>query len=113
MDRMIRQYKKQYPDLVDDQVSATKLYGKAAETQIPVTDTDLRRITGTVNYVGRGTNSCYAYVTGNDGKEYSITESIYSRTDRATEVLQKGNKISFIPEEGKKKMFATQVELDI
>ena len=28
------------------------------------------------------------------------------------EVIQKGNKISFVPKEGKKKLFATQVELE-
>lgn len=113
MDRIIRQYKKQYPDLVDDQVHETKLQVQVAETQIPVIDADLRRITGTVKYVGKGTKSFYAYIAGNDGKEYSITESIYFKTDRAIEVIQKGNKISFVSEKGKKKMFATQVKLDV
>lgn len=112
-DRIIKQYKKQYPDFVDDQVHETKLQVKIAETQMPVTDTDLRRITGTINYVGKGRKSFYAYVTGNDGKEYSITESIYSKMDRAAKVIQKGNKISFVPEEWKKKMYAIQVELEV
>lgn len=49
--------------------------------------------------VGKGTKSFYAYVAGNDGKEYSITESIYFKTDHAIKVIQKGNKISFVPEE--------------
>lgn len=113
MDRIIRQYKKQYPELVDDQAHETTLHMQVAETQIPIIDVDLRRITGTVKYVGKGTKSFYAYVAGNDGKEYSITESIYFKTDHAIEVIQKGNKISFVPEEGKKKMFATQVKLDV
>ncbi len=78
-----------------------------------VIDADLRRITGTVKYVGKGTKSFYAYVTGDNGKEYSITESIYSNMESATEVIQKGNKISFVPEEGKKKLFATEVKMDI
>lgn len=113
MDQIIRQYKEQYPDLVDDQAQETKLYMPVAETQIPIIDVDLRRITGTVKYVGKGTKSFYAYVAGNDGKEYSITESIYFKTDHAIEVIQKGNKISFVPEEGQKKLFATQVKLDV
>lgn len=113
MDQIIRQYKKQYPDLVDDQAHETKLYMPVAETQIPIIDVDLRRITGTVKYVGKGTKSFYAYVAGNDGKDYSITESIYFKTDHAKEVIQKGNKISFVPEEGQKKLFATQVKLDV
>lgn len=108
-DQIIRQYKNQHPDLVDDQVHKTELDVQAAS----VIDADLRRITGTVKYVGKGTKSFYAYVTGDDGKEYSITESIYSDMESATEVIQKGNKISFVPEEGKKKLFATEVKMDI
>lgn len=112
-DRIIRQYKNQYPDLVDDQTHDTKLYVQIAETQTPVIDEDLRRITGTVKYVGKGTKSFYAYVAGVDGKEYSITESIYLETEHAIKVIQKGNKISFIPEKGRKKIFATQVKWDV
>lgn len=112
-DRIIRQYKNQHPDLVDDQVHRTVLDVRAAETKMPVIDVDLRRITGTVKYVGKGAKSFYAYVIGDDGKEYSITESIYSNMGPAAEVIQKGNKISFVPEEGKKKLFATEVKVDI
>ena len=112
-DRIIRQYKNQHPDLVDDQVHRTVLDVRAAETKVPVIDADLRRITGTVKYVGKGAKSFYAYVIGDDGKEYSITESIYSNMGPAAEVIQKGNKISFVPEEGKKKLFATEVKMDI
>ena len=111
--QIIRQYKNQHPDLVDDQVHKTELDVQAAETQMSIVDADSRRITGTVKYVGKGTKSFYAYVTGDDGKEYSITESIYSNMKPATEVLQKGNKISFVPEEGQKKLFATEVKIDI
>ena len=112
-DRIIRQYKNQHPDLVDDQVHRTVLDVRVAETKMPVIDADLRRITGTVKYVGKGAKSFYAYVIGDDGKEYSITESIYSNMGLAAEVIQKGNKISFVPEEGKKKLFATEVKVDI
>lgn len=112
-DRIIRQYKNEYPDLVDDQVSKTELCIQTGEARIPVIDADLRRITGTVKYVGRGSKSFYAYVLGADGKEYSITENIYSKTEHAIEVVQKGKKISFIPEEVKKKLFATKVKMDV
>lgn len=112
-DRIIRQYKNQYPDFVDDQVHKTELYVQTAEIQTPNIEADLRRITGTVKYVGRGAKSFYAYVVGTDGKEYSITESIYSTTEHAIEVIQKGKKISFIPEEGKKKLLATEVRIDV
>lgn len=111
-DRIIRQYKNQHPDLVYDQIYKTELRMQVNETQMPVIDADLRRITGTVKYVGKGTKSFYAYVAGVDGKEYSITENIYLKTEHAIEVIQKGKKISFVPEEGKKKLFATEVKTD-
>ena len=53
------------------------------------------------------------YYFGADGKEYSITESTYSKTEHAIEVIQKGKKISFIPGEGNKKLFATEVKMDV
>ena len=83
------------------------------ETRTLVIDADFRRITGTVKYVGKGTESFYAYVVGADGKEYSITESCYSKIENAIEVIQKGKKISFIPREGNKKLFATAVKMDV
>ena len=67
----------------------------------------------TVKYVGKGRKSFYAYVAGNDGKEYSITENIYFKTENAIEVIQKGNKISFVPEEGKRKPVATEVKMGV
>ena len=78
---------------------------------MPIPNEDSGRVTGTVKYVGKGTKSFYAYVVGDDGKEYSITENIYSGTDHAKEVIRKGNKISFVPEEGKKKPLATDVKV--
>lgn len=75
-----------------------------------VSEPSAGRVTGTVKYVGKGRRSFYAYVDGDDKKEYSIPESIYSGTDRADEVIQKGNRVSFVPEEGKKKPLATDVK---
>ena len=109
--RIISQYKNQHS--VGEQVDKTELHMQLAEMQTPSIGKDLRRITGTVKYVGKGTKSFYAYVTGDDGKEYSITENIYSKTEYAIEVIQKGNKISFVPKEGKKKLFATEVKTDV
>lgn len=80
------------------------------KAKTPAIDTEPRRITGTVKYVGKGTKSFYAYVAGNDGREYCLTESVYSKTERAAEVIQKGKKISFIPQEGKNKGLATEVK---
>ncbi len=100
-ERVIRQYKKQFPELVED---------NACDHAAPVEE-DSKRVAGTIRYVGKGTKYFYAYVAGNDGKEYSITENIYAETNRAEEVIQKGNKISFVPMEGKKKILATRVEL--
>ena len=110
-DRIIREYKNQY--LVDDHAHKNELRMQVDETRTLIIDADFRRITGTVKYVGKGTESFYAYVVGADGKEYSITESIYSKTESAIEVIQKGKKISFIPGEGNKKLFATEVKIDV
>lgn len=132
-DRIIRQYKKQFPDLVDDDVNPvtakrveisseearsqmnqandTESYTQTAETQVLITESDFKRVTGTISYVGKGAKSFYAYVACDDGKEYSITENIYSETDHANEVIQKGNMISFVPKEGKKKPYATDVKV--
>lgn len=111
--RIISQYKNQHSDLVDEQVNKTELYMQIDETQTPGIGENLRRITGTVKYVGKGRKSFYAYVAGNDGKEYSITENIYFKTENAIEVIQKGNKISFVPEEGKRKPVATEVKMGV
>ena len=111
-DRIIREYKDQHPDLVDDHVHKNESRMQDDETRTPVIDADFRRITGTVKYVGKGTERFYAYVVGADGKEYSITESTYSNTEHAIEVIQKGKKISFIPGEKNKKLFAADVKPD-
>ena len=111
--RIIEQYKEQYPDLVDERLYKPEPHMQAAETQTPVIDADSRRITGTVKYVGKGTKSFYAYVAGDDGKQYSITEGIYSKMENAVKMIQKGNKISFVPEKGEKNLFATAVEMDV
>lgn len=97
-ERIIRQYRKEFPELVEEMK--------------PAAETDSGRVTGTVRYVGKGTKSSYAYVAGDDGNEYSITESVYSDTNNAGEVIRKGEKISFIPQEGKKRMLATDVKAD-
>ena len=68
-DRIIREYKDQHPDLVDDHVHKNESRMQDDETRTPVIDADFRRITGTVKYVGKGTESFYAYVVGADGKE--------------------------------------------
>lgn len=100
-EKIIRQYKRQFPELVEDHVR---------DRETPLLEKDSTRITGTIRYVGKGTQYFYAYVAGDDGKEYSITENIYAGTDQAKEVIRKGNKVSFVPVEGKKKPLAVRVE---
>lgn len=111
--RIIEQYKEQYLNLVDERLYKAEPHMQTAETQTPVIDADLRRITGTIKYVGKGTKSFYAYVVGDDGRQYSITESVYSKMENAVKIIQKGNKISFVPEKREKNLFATAVEMDV
>lgn len=110
-DYIIRQYKKQHPELVYDYAYKAEPCTQGNDKQMSVIDEGLKRMTGTVKYIGKGTKSFYAYVTGIDRKEYYITESTYSKTERAIEVIQRGKKISFIPKEEKKKLFATEVKI--
>ncbi len=128
-DRIIRQYKKQHPDLVEEMINP--IAAKGAET-LPETaepqsesasvadscartaeapaEARIRRMTGKVKFVGKGSRSFYAYVAGDDGREYSITETVYSETERAGEVIQKGRKISFVPKNGQRKPLAADVK---
>ncbi|MCD8021586.1 MAG: AAA domain-containing protein [Lachnospiraceae bacterium] len=105
-DRVIREYGKQHPDLVDEQV-----YMKAADGQGD--EERAGRMAGTVRLVGKGKKSFFAYVAGNDGEEYVITEDIYAKTEHAEKVIRKGQKISFVPEKGSRKPSATEVRADL
>ncbi len=104
-DRVIREYGKQHPELVDEQVYIKEAGCRSDEDRAG-------RMTGTVRFVGKGQKSFYAYVTGNDGKEYVISENIYAKTENAIEVIRKGQKISFVPEEGSTKPLAAEVRAD-
>lgn len=85
---------------MDDHAHKNELRMQVDETRTLIIDADFRRITGTVKYVGKGTESFYAYVVGADGKEYSITESIYSKTESAIEVIQRVKKYLLFQEKG-------------
>lgn len=56
---------------MDDHAHKNELRMQVDETRTLVIDADFRRITGTVKYVGKGTESFYAYVVGADGKNYN------------------------------------------
>ena len=87
---IIRKYAKDHPDLVDNDVSCSTAAANAAP---PV-----RRITGKVTGVNTNpmTNKKYAYVKGNDGEKYTVTEQIFSETPDADDIICKGKTISFI-----------------
>lgn len=61
-ERIIRQYKKQFPYLVDDQVHKTELPVQVAEMHTLMNEADFRRIKGTVKYVGKGTKNFSKWV---------------------------------------------------
>lgn len=103
---IISQYNRQHPDLVDDE--DVVIQADASHTIVP--EADSKRVIGKIKYVGMGKGTFYAYVSGDDGREYTITESIYSETEHAVEVIKKENIISFVPEEGKTKPIATDVK---
>lgn len=134
--RIIQQYKTEHPELVEDTVPPVReeddpaLKERAAfppkappsqstpaavpqvrspEAPAPAAGAPSRRVTGTVSFVGKGSKSFFAYISGDDGKEYSINESMYSKTAQAAKVIQKGRRVSFIPKAGVKKPLAADV----
>lgn len=124
-DRIIRQYKARHPELVEDTVppAAKKASEPPKRTPPPAwpapksgphtpqapAPARRERVTGTVRRVGQGDKSVYAYVSGDDGVEYYIPEGLAAKIEQAEKVLQKGNRISFIPQTGHKKPYATEV----
>lgn len=68
------------------------------------------RMAGEVRVVRQGTRTVYAYVSGDDGNEYYISETISAKLPQAEEILQKGKRISFVPQAGRKKPYATEIE---
>lgn len=158
-DRVIRQYKEDHPELVDEEVpeayraqfpeepeesedtssaaptdenpaavEAAEILPPKPQPQSdrpPVSEpppqtapkaapqAGAQRVTGTISYLRKGSSSFYAYVIGDDGKDYYLRESTYSQTERAKEVIQKGRRISFVPKAGKSKPIATEVRADV
>lgn len=120
-DRIIRRYKADHPELVEDAVkpaAAKKVEAPPRavlpqKAPVPAAAPRVRpaegpapspeaRMTGTVKYVGKGSETSFAYVSGDDGNDYSIPESIFSRTEKAKDVIQKGKRVSFVPKAGKR-----------
>lgn len=121
-ERIIRDYKERHPELVEDTVEPAPApkppvpvkkaasVPKAAPSRIvPAANA---RMGGVIKFVGKGTRSFYAYVTGDDGNEYSIPEEIYAKTGQAKEVIQRGRRVSFLPAAGGKRPLAADVKPD-
>ncbi len=118
-------YAKEHPKLIDDDVksflapavsaprpapkfnaalkaaieSANKLAQESAPTsgsQRTVPESD-GHVTGTVTFFKSTETSAYAYIQGDDGNKYTITESIYSKTENAADTIYKNARISFTP----------------
>lgn len=117
-DRVIRQYKKQHPELVEESVhrSAEKMGpapARPAEKEDPLPPACPARTTGTVSRVRMGHKNFYAYVFDDAGNRYTINEIIYSKTEQAGKVIQAGRRISFVPAKGSKGLLATDVKPEI
>lgn len=95
--KVICEYKKQNPELVDEDVNQVE---KAI------------RITGKVTYVGKGESAKYAYVIGNDGNKYTITEDVFKNTCNADAVIVKDGCISFEVSKRDGRRFAENVATD-
>ncbi len=60
------------------------------------------RLFGTVSRVGKGKKSSYAYIKGDNGKTYVISEQLYPEISSAPIILKKDNRVSFVVEDEKK-----------
>lgn len=85
---------------------------QSTNVQRPLANANARsgRVSGRITYVGQGKTAPYAYAAGNDGKSYTITETIYKQTENAASVIVKGRQISFVPAEGQKNPLATDIK---
>ena len=97
----ISKYKKQYPELIDDDVNSVMEYNN-----------DITRIEGVIADVKRGKRAKCAEVTGYDNKTYTIDENIFSQTINAENIISKGNHISFvIKSQGPKRTYIKDIML--
>lgn len=98
---VISKYKKQYPELIDDDVNSVMEYNN-----------DITRIEGVIADVKRGKRAKYAEVTGYDNKTYTIDENIFFQTINAENIISKGNHISFvIKSQGPKRTYIKDIML--
>ena len=47
--------------------------------------------------VRKGRKTCYAYIKGSDGSEYTVTEDEYAKTPDAANIIKTGATVSFVP----------------
>lgn len=105
---VISKYKKQHPDLIDDNVNSVMERNDNINKKVITSSTinsasdsfktknSITRIEGVIANVKCGKEAKYAEVTGYDNKKYTIDESIYSQTVNAENIINKGNHISFV-----------------
>lgn len=112
--RIIEEYRKKYPQYTDDDVSLLVNANESDDKKkIPAvkpehSGSDIR-VKGKVTFVGNGKKNKYAYIEGNDGKRYTVTEAVYSNTSNADAVIRVNKTVSFIPKIINSKMFADNI----
>lgn len=122
---IIRSYGAEHPELID---SSTQVTCSETETQIneaaaiaPKTEDSTNeavadhseseiRITGTIQKVGTGRRTKYAYVTGCDGEKYIVNETTYAATAHAETLICENAVISFVPVLKGTRLYAEQIE---
>lgn len=104
--KVIREYSKKYPELCPEMNRKIPEKNDRVEDSAAVSKVkSVVRTVGTVSFVGRGKTSFYAYVNGNDGKKYTITEKVYSATQNAESIIKNKCKISFVADKQGKYIF--------
>lgn len=102
--------RKLYLELGCDVVKETDRIIREYNNEQKKSEADQDRMTGIVFYIGKGKTGPYAYIKGKDGIQYTVSESLYSATKNADQIIQKGKRLSFLIKSGKKNLFATEIK---
>lgn len=108
--KVIKRYGNEHPELIDNEIDFGNRQQKDENDGILILEKKDNRdsvnnnaperpiISGTITYVGVGkkSGSKFAYIKGDDGDEYRLSEWDYPKIEHANDIIIKGNRIKFV-----------------
>lgn len=88
---VIDDYKKEHPENVLGQKLSR------------IDNVEEKRLKGKITRVGRGRKAIYAYIDGDDGVQYALSENEYPNVENASDIIQQEKRISFVIDDQQKK----------